>query len=103
KLDMEISDPDIVGESGYNDMLEETARLLEESGVAVRSEGALRVVFGDVQGPGGEPVPLIVQKSNGGFGYAATDLSAIRDRVGNLKADTLIYVVDAPQPLHFKL
>lgn len=103
KLDMEIRDPDVVGESGYNDMLEETCRLLEESGVAVRSEGALCVFFDDVKGPDGKPVPLIVQKSDGGYGYAATDLSAIRDRVFNLKADTLLYVVDARQSLHFKM
>ncbi|MFI9649950.1 arginine--tRNA ligase [Streptomyces sp. NPDC052040] len=103
KLDMEIQDPDIVGESGYNDMLQETCRLLEESGVAVRSEGALCVFFDDIKGPDGNPVPLIVQKSDGGFGYAATDLSAIRDRVFNLKADSIIYVVDARQSLHFKM
>ncbi|MGW1409597.1 arginine--tRNA ligase [Streptomyces sp. NPDC002403] len=103
KLDMEIRDADIVGESGYNDMLEETCRILEESGVAVRSEGALCVFFDDVKGPDGNPVPLIVKKSNGGYGYAATDLSAIRDRVQNLKADTLLYVVDARQALHFKM
>ncbi|MCX4787481.1 arginine--tRNA ligase [Streptomyces sp. NBC_01221] len=103
KLDMEIRDADIVGESGYNDMLAETCRLLEESGVAVRSEGALCVFFDDVKGPDGNPVPLIVKKSNGGYGYAATDLSAIRDRVQNLKASTLLYVVDARQSLHFKM
>lgn len=103
KLDMEIRDPDIVGESGYNDMLAETCRLLEESGVAVRSEGALCVFFDDIKGPDGNPVPLIVQKSDGGYGYAATDLSAIRDRVFNLKANTLLYVVDARQSLHFKM
>ncbi|MFE6287983.1 arginine--tRNA ligase [Streptomyces sp. NPDC057877] len=103
KLDMEVRDPDIVGESGYNDMLAETCRLLEESGVAVRSEGALCVFFDDVKGPDGNPVPLIVQKSDGGYGYAATDLSAIRDRVFNLKANTLLYVVDARQSLHFKM
>ncbi|MER6560076.1 arginine--tRNA ligase [Streptomyces sp. NPDC001027] len=103
KLDMEIRDEDIVGESGYNDMLHETCRLLEESGVAVRSEGALCVFFDDVKGPDGNPVPLIVQKSDGGFGYAATDLSAIRDRVFQLKADTLLYVVDARQSLHFRM
>ncbi|WP_329412451.1 arginine--tRNA ligase [Streptomyces sp. NBC_00704] len=103
KLDMEIRDADIVGESGYNDMLAETCRLLEESGVAVRSEGALCVFFDDVKGPDGNPVPLIVQKSDGGYGYAATDLSAIRDRVFGLKADSLIYVVDARQSLHFKM
>ncbi|WP_327681569.1 arginine--tRNA ligase [Streptomyces sp. NBC_00467] len=103
KLDMEINDPDVVGESGYNDMLDETCRLLEESGVAVRSEGALCVFFDDVKGPDGNPTPLIVKKSNGGYGYAATDLSAIRDRVQNLAADTLLYVVDARQSLHFKM
>ncbi|MBT2411635.1 arginine--tRNA ligase [Streptomyces sp. ISL-12] len=103
KLDMEIRDPDIVGESGYNDMLAETCRLLEESGVAVRSEGALCVFFDDIKGPDGKPVPLIVQKSDGGYGYAATDLSAIRNRVFDLKADTLLYVVDARQSLHFKM
>ncbi|MER8034642.1 arginine--tRNA ligase [Streptomyces hydrogenans] len=103
KLDMDIRDPDVVGESGYNDMLQETCRILEESGVAVRSEGALCVFFDDVKGPDGNPVPLIVQKSDGGFGYAATDLSAIRDRVQNLKATSLLYVVDARQSLHFKM
>ncbi|MFF5506013.1 arginine--tRNA ligase [Streptomyces roseolus] len=103
KLDMDVRDPDIVGESGYNDMLQETCRILEESGVAVRSEGALCVFFDDIKGPDGNPVPLIVQKSDGGFGYAATDLSAIRDRVQNLKATSLLYVVDARQSLHFKM
>ncbi|MET8725074.1 MULTISPECIES: arginine--tRNA ligase [Streptomyces] len=103
KLDMEVRDADIVGESGYNDMLAETCRLLEESGVAVRSEGALCVFFDDIKGPDGNPVPLIVQKSDGGYGYAATDLSAIRDRVFNLKASTLLYVVDARQALHFRM
>ncbi|MBP2582850.1 arginyl-tRNA synthetase [Streptomyces sp. PvR006] len=103
KLDMDIRDGDVVGESGYNDMLVETCRILEESGVAVRSEGALCVFFDDVKGPDGNPTPLIVQKSDGGFGYAATDLSAIRDRVQNLKATSLLYVVDARQSLHFKM
>ncbi|MFE2288500.1 arginine--tRNA ligase [Streptomyces sp. NPDC059443] len=103
KLDMDIQDPDVIGESGYNDMLAETCKLLEDSGVAVRSNGALCVFFDDVKGPDGNPTPLIVQKSDGGFGYAATDLSAIRDRVGELDATTLLYVVDARQSLHFKM
>ncbi|MET9876157.1 arginine--tRNA ligase [Actinacidiphila glaucinigra] len=103
KLDIEIRDEDVVGESGYNDMLVETCKLLEESGVAVRSNGALCVFFDDVKGKDGEPVPLIVQKADGGFGYAATDLSAIRDRTADLHADTLLYVVDSRQALHFKM
>ncbi|MGW0564219.1 arginine--tRNA ligase [Streptomyces sp. NPDC003016] len=103
KLDMEIHDEDVVGESGYNAMLEETCQILEDSGVAIRSDGALCVFFEDVKGPDGKPSPLIVKKSNGGYGYAATDLSAIRDRVQNLGASTLLYVVDARQSLHFKM
>ncbi|MFF3764414.1 arginine--tRNA ligase [Streptomyces sp. NPDC001922] len=103
KLDVEIVDEDIVGESAYNDDLQAVVKDLEESGVAVRSEGALCVFFDDVKGPDGNPTPLIVQKSNGGFGYAATDLAAIRNRIGTLKADTLLYVVDARQALHFRM
>ncbi|MDJ1133837.1 arginine--tRNA ligase [Streptomyces iconiensis] len=103
ELDVEIHDADIVGESAYNDDLQQIVKDLEESGVAVRSDGALCVFFDDVKGPDGNPTPLIVQKSNGGFGYAATDLAAIRDRVGRLHADTLLYVVDARQALHFRM
>ncbi|WP_031511299.1 arginine--tRNA ligase [Streptomyces megasporus] len=103
QLDVEVRDEDVVGESAYNDDLQQVVKDLESSGVAVRSEGALCVFFDDVKGPDGKPVPLIVQKSNGGFGYAATDLAAIRDRVGKLGADTLLYVVDARQALHFKM
>ncbi|MFE6738763.1 arginine--tRNA ligase [Streptomyces tubercidicus] len=103
KLDMEIRDDEIVGESAYNAMMAETARLLEESGVAVRSEGALVVFFDEIRGKDDQPVPLIVQKADGGFGYAASDLSAIRNRVFDLKATTLLYVVDVRQSLHFRM
>ncbi|MEU6201843.1 arginine--tRNA ligase [Streptomyces sp. NPDC047061] len=103
KLDMEIRDDEIVGESAYNDGMPETARLLEESGVAVRSEGALVVFFEDIRGKDDQPVPLIVQKADGGFGYAASDLTAIRNRVTDLHATSLLYVVDVRQSLHFKM
>ncbi|NBE53367.1 arginine--tRNA ligase [Streptomyces boluensis] len=103
KLDMEIRDDEIVGESAYNDGMPETARLLEESGVAVRSEGALVVFFDDIKGKDDQPVPLIVQKADGGFGYAASDLTAIRNRVQDLHANSLLYVVDVRQSLHFKM
>ncbi|MFC8345802.1 arginine--tRNA ligase [Streptomyces sp. NPDC057280] len=103
KLDMEIRDDEIVGESAYNDGMPETARLLEEMGVAVRSEGALVVFFDEIRGKDDKPVPLIVQKADGGFGYAASDLTAIRNRVQDLHATSLIYVVDVRQSLHFKM
>ncbi|WP_149551741.1 arginine--tRNA ligase [Streptomyces marokkonensis] len=103
KLDMEIRDEEIVGESAYNEGMPETARLLEEMGVAVRSEGALVVFFDDIRGKDDQPVPLIVQKADGGFGYAASDLTAIRNRVVDLHATTLLYVVDVRQSLHFRM
>ncbi|MGC0401444.1 arginyl-tRNA synthetase [Streptomyces sp. SAI-126] len=103
KLDMEIRDDEIVGESAYNDGMPETARLLEEMGVAVRSEGALVVFFDEIRGKDDQPVPLIVQKADGGFGYAASDLTAIRNRVTDLRATSLLYVVDVRQSLHFKM
>ncbi|WP_031478142.1 arginine--tRNA ligase [Streptomyces bicolor] len=103
KLDMEIRDEEIVGESAYNEGMPETARLLEEMGVAVRSEGALVVFFDEIRGKDDQPVPLIVQKADGGFGYAASDLTAIRNRVFDLHATTLLYVVDVRQSLHFKM
>ncbi|MCW8379663.1 arginine--tRNA ligase [Streptomyces justiciae] len=103
KLDMEIRDDEIVGESAYNDGMPETARLLEEMGVAVRSEGALVVFFDEIRGKDDKPVPLIVQKADGGFGYAASDLTAIRNRVVDLHATALLYVVDVRQSLHFKM
>ncbi|MFF7053753.1 arginine--tRNA ligase [Streptomyces griseorubiginosus] len=103
KLDMEIRDEEIVGESAYNDGMPETARLLEEMGVAERSEGALVVFFDDIRGKDDQPVPLIVQKADGGFGYAASDLTAIRNRVTDLHATSLLYVVDVRQSLHFKM
>lgn len=103
KLDMEIRDEEIVGESAYNEGMPETARLLEEMGVAVRSEGALVVFFDEIRGKDDQPVPLIVQKADGGFGYGASDLTAIRDRVFDLRATTLLYVVDVRQSLHFKM
>ncbi|MFE2279974.1 arginine--tRNA ligase [Streptomyces sp. NPDC059454] len=103
KLDMEVRDEEIVGESAYNEGMPETARLLEEMGVAVRSEGALVVFFDEIRGKDDQPVPLIVQKADGGFGYAASDLTAIRDRVLGLHATTLLYVVDVRQSLHFRM
>jgi arginyl-tRNA synthetase len=61
------------------------------------------VFFDDIRGKDDQPVPLIVQKADGGFGYAASDLTAIRNRVTDLHANSLLYVVDVRQSLHFKM
>lgn len=103
RLDVLLRDEDAVGESFYNDALAGVCHDLEASGVAVRSNGALCVFFDDVTNAEGQPVPLIIQKSDGGYGYATTDLAAIRYRVGTLAADQILYVVDSRQALHFRM
>jgi arginyl-tRNA synthetase len=103
RLGVLLTDEDAVGESFYNASLADVARDLEMRGIATRSEGALCVFFDDVRGPDGNLVPLIVQKSDGGFGYAATDLAAVRYRVSTLHAGRILYVVDARQALHFRM
>ncbi|MGB6163495.1 MAG: arginine--tRNA ligase [Pseudonocardiaceae bacterium] len=103
KLGVLLTDTDAVGESFYNPFLADVCAELERSGVAVRSDGALCVFFDDIKGSDGEPTPLIVQKSDGGYGYATTDLAAIRYRIDSLGASQLLYVVDARQALHFTM
>jgi arginyl-tRNA synthetase len=103
RLDVLLTDDDAVGESFYNPSLQTVAYELEQRRVAVESQGALCVFFDDIKGPLGDPVPFIVRKADGGFGYAATDLAAIRYRVDGLHSERILYVVDARQALHFKM
>ena len=102
-LGVTLTDDDIAGESMYNSMLATVCDDLERSGVAVISEGALCVFPPGFTGRDGKPLPLIIRKSDGGYGYATTDLAAIRYRVRDLKADRVLYVVGATQALHFQM
>ena len=95
RLNVLLTDDHLAGESIYNDMLPEVVADLEARGVAVVDDGAL-CVFTD-----GFEAPLIVRKRDGGYGYATTDMAAIRYRVNELKADRIIYVTDARQAGHF--
>jgi arginyl-tRNA synthetase len=103
KLDITLAPEDVVGESYYNDMLEDVVRDLDRAGLLVESDGALCVFPPGFTNRDNEPLPLIVRKRDEGFGYAATDLAAVRDRVRNLHADELLYVVGAPQGQHFEM
>ena len=94
---------DIAGESFYNTMLADTVRELKEKGLTVLDEGATCIFPPGFTGRTGEPMPLIVEKSDGAYTYDTTDLAAIRYRTRVLKADQLLYVVGAPQRLHFEL
>ncbi|WP_188197616.1 arginine--tRNA ligase [Nonomuraea sp. SYSU D8015] len=102
-LGVTLTDDDIAGESMYNPMLDKTCDDLEASGVALISEGALCVFPPGFTGSDDKPLPLIIRKSDGGYGYATTDLAAIRYRVHDLKADRILYVVGADQALHFRM
>jgi arginyl-tRNA synthetase len=94
---------DAVGESFYNEMLSDIVADLYADGLIVESGGALCVFPPGFTNREGEALPLIVQKSDGGFGYAASDLAAVRDRVVNLGADEMLYVVGVPQAQHFEM
>ncbi|MGH3589322.1 MAG: arginine--tRNA ligase, partial [Pseudonocardia sp.] len=94
---------DLDGESRYNDALPGVVEELRAAGIATRSDGAVVTFTDGVLSPDGDPVPLIVQKKDGGFGYAATDLATIRLRVDEYRADRILYVVDSRQALHFRM
>lgn len=103
KLGVLLTDADIRPESFYNPRLPGVVSDLQALGVVGESQGA-QVAFPDgFKNKEGEPLPLIVQKSDGGFGYAATDLAAARYRVGELGAKRVVYVVDARQAEHFAM
>ena len=94
---------DEVGESYYNPLLSVVVAELAERGLLVESDGAKCVFPPGYTNREGEPLPLIVQKSDGGYGYAATDLAALRDRFGRLGADRALYVVGSPQAQHLAM
>ena len=99
-LDVRLQPEDVAGESAYNDQLDAVVEDLERVGLLVESDGALCVFPEGYLNREGDPLPLIVRKRDGGYGYAATDLAALRDRVQRLGCDRLYYVVGAPQSQH---
>jgi arginyl-tRNA synthetase len=103
KLGVLLTDDDIRGESYYDPMLADVVKDLDEMGLLVVSDGARCVFPPGFTNRHGDPLPLIVQKSDGGYGYAATDLAAIRDRVDRVGADRILYVVGVPQAQHFEM
>lgn len=97
-LDIKIEDR---GESAYNDMLPNIVEELKTSGLAVQTQGAWGVFLEGYETSDGEPMPTIVQKSDGGYIYSTTDLAAIQYRMNTLNVDRAIYVTDARQYSHF--
>ncbi len=103
KLGVLLTDDDIRGESFYNPLLAKVVEDLDALGLLVEDDGARCVFPPGFTNRHGDPLPLIVQKSDGGFGYAATDLACIRDRVDRVGATQLLYVVGAPQAQHLQM
>ena len=97
-LDIELTER---GESFYNPFLADIVKELDESGLLVENDGAMCVFLDGFTNKDGDPLPLIVQKSDGGFNYATTDLAALNYRIKEDKAERIIYVTDAGQANHF--
>ena len=102
-LGVTLTDEHLAGESTYNDLLAAVCDDLEAAGIARISDGALCVFPEGFTGRDEQPLPLIIRKSDGGYGYATTDLAAIRHRVSTLGADRIGYVVGSAQELHFQM
>jgi arginyl-tRNA synthetase len=103
QLGVTLTDADIRGESFYNSMLADVCDELEASGVAVINDGALCAFPPGFTGRDGEPLPVIIRKSDGGYNYSTSDLATVRYRVRDLHADRAIYVVGSAQALHFRM
>jgi len=101
-LGVTLSSDDYAGESAYNDALDTVLTELTDKGLVVTDEGAECIFPPGMVGRTGEPQPVIVRKRDGGFGYATTDLAAIRHRLLDLEATWLLYVVGAPQSDHLQ-
>ncbi len=103
RLAVTLTDADLAPESFYNPMLADVCDELAGAGIAVISNGALCAFPPGFTGRDGDPLPMILRKSDGGYGYDTTDLAAIRYRIIDLKVNRLIYLVAAEQSLHFRM
>ena len=102
KLNVTLSRKDLKAESFYNKELEGVVKKLEDAALLSVSDGARCVFLAEFTGKDGEPLPVIIQKTDGGYLYATTDLAAVAYRSFTLQAERSLYVVDARQSLHFQ-
>ena len=103
QLDVLLTDDDLMGESAYNDLLAPVVERLRTAGLLESSDGA-EVVFPEgFTNRDNEPLPMIVRKADGGYGYSATDLATVIDRVERRGAGSMLYVVGAPQAQHLQM
>ncbi|MEP0872592.1 arginine--tRNA ligase [Trichocoleus desertorum AS-A10] len=98
RLDIHLTER---GESFYNPLLAAVVEDLDRLRLLVEDQGAKCVFLEGFTNKEGQPLPLIVQKSDGGYNYATTDLAALRYRIQQDEANRIIYVTDAGQSNHF--
>lgn len=91
------------GESFYNPVLPAIVKELEEKGIVTVSDGAKCIFMDGFIARDGERLPMMLQKSDGGYNYDTTDMAAIKQRIVEEKSDRIIYVTDAGQSLHFTM
>lgn len=103
RLGVLLTQADICGESFYNPMLPQIVKELQDQGIATQSDEATVVFLDGFTDKEGKAVPCIIQKSDGGYLYATTDLAAIKYRTQQLGAKRIVYVVDARQAQHFAM
>ena len=103
KLGVNLTQADEYGESAYRNDLQNVVDDFKQAGIAVESDNAICVFPEGFKTKEGQPLPFIIQKSDGAFLYATTDLAAMRYRINKLNADKVIYVTDARQMLHFEM
>jgi arginyl-tRNA synthetase len=102
RLGVGLSPADVQGESAYNDDLAQVITDLDQAGLLTEDQGARCVFLDEFTGQDGNPLPMIVQKQDGGYLYATTDLAALRYRQNQLGAERILYFVDVRQSHHFK-
>jgi arginyl-tRNA synthetase len=102
QLNVGLTAEHIKPESAYNDDLQWIVQDLESKKIAIESDGAKVVFLDELADKNGDPSPMIVQKSGGGFLYATTDLAALKYRVDKLNVNRVLYFIDARQSLHMK-
>lgn len=101
-LNVTLKRSDIRAESAYNDDLPVVIEDLKAKGLVVEDQGAQVAFLEELADKEGNPLPMIVQKSGGGYLYATTDLAAVRYRNEVLNSDRVLYFIDARQSLHMK-
>ncbi|WP_407330847.1 arginine--tRNA ligase [Enterovibrio sp. 27052020O] len=100
RLNVSLTNKDVMGESMYNSMLAGIVEDLKEKGLAVESDGATVVFLNEYKNKDGEPMGVIIQKRDGGFLYTTTDIACAKYRYETFNADRVLYFIDSRQHQH---